>query len=302
MHNLITKITKFRELLTDAYGPDNLKDGNFRAYPNPPKASDIEIVALSLTAESLNIDSETSLYNILEIDHPEYRKEIPDRSNFNRRRRRLQPFIDILSEKISLEMIADQNTFIIDSMPLPICRFVRCSRLKIMREDLNFLPTKGYLPIDKTHFFGYKLNLVVAANSVIRTFSITQANVHDVRTLKDMTEGFIANSDLLGDKGYLAKDVQLNLFEQFAVKVITPLRNNQTGPSQWNPKHRRIRKRIETTFSQFCDQFLIKRNFAKSFNGFFTRITSKIAAYACLQYFNHLNDKPLNRIKNSLNF
>ena len=117
-----------------------------------------------------------------------------------------------------------------------------------------------------------------------------------------MTKGFINDAKLLGDKGYIAKDVQLSLFEEFKITVITPSRNNQMGPSQWTPKDRRIRKRIETTFSQFCDQFRIKLNFAKSFHGFYTRIVSKIAAFTFLQYMNYLNDRPLNKTKNALSF
>ena len=35
------------------------------------------------------------------------------------------------------------------------------------------------------------------------------------------------------------------------------------------------RKRIETLFSQLCDQFMIRRNYAKSFPGFKTRILAK---------------------------
>jgi IS5 family transposase len=300
MHNLLANIAKFRQLLIEVYGSDNLINGNFRRYSNQPKASDIEIVALAFAAESMQIDSENMLYTILKSSYPQYCSTLPDRTNFNRRRRFLQPFIDLLSERLSNELSEGEDTFIIDSMPLPICRFVRCGKLKIMKDDLDFLPAKGYSAIDKTHYFGYKLNLVVSSNSVINNFSITQANVHDIRSLEDMTKGFLENVNLLGDKGYIGKNIQLSLFKEYAVNVITPMRNNQTGPAQWNPGHRKTRKRIETTFSQFCDQFSIKKNFAKSFFGYFARITSKIGAFTCLQYLNMLNQKPLNHIKHSL--
>lgn len=302
MHNLIANITKFRQLLIEVYGADNLTNGNFRRYSNQPKASDIEIVALAFTAEAMQIDSENMLYSILRNSYPQYCKTLPDRTNFNRRRRFLQPFIDQLSEKLSNELSEGEETFIIDSMPLPICRFIRCSNLKIMKDDLDFLPQKGYSAIDKSHYFGYKLNMVVSSNSVINNFSITQANVHDVKTLDDMTSGFLENVKLLGDKGYIGKNIQLSLFKEYSVKLITPLRGNQVGPSQWTPLFRKTRKRIETTFSQFCDQFSIKKNFAKSFLGFFARITSKIGAFTCLQYLNMINQRPLNQVKHTLAF
>lgn len=44
------------------------------------------------------------------------------------------------------------------------------AQLKIMREDLDFLPTVGYSAIDKTHYFGYKLDLVLGETAVSNTF------------------------------------------------------------------------------------------------------------------------------------
>ena len=174
-------------------------------------------------------------------------------------------------------------------MPLPIARYARKNKIKIMMEDLDFKPAIGYSAIDKTNFIGYKLNLTVSSIGVINNHAMTQANVHDVKTLEMMTKGFINDVKLLGDKGYIAKDVQLSLFKEFNIRVITPPRSNQIGPSIWSPKDRRLRKRIETTFSQFCDQFRIKINFAKSFHGFYTRIVTKIAVFTFLLYLNYLN-------------
>ncbi len=72
-----------------------------------------------------------------------------------------------------------------------------------MKEDLEFLPAKGYSAIDKTHYFRYKLNMVVSSNSIVKNFSIIQENVHDVRTLEVMSNGFLEKVNLLGDKGYI---------------------------------------------------------------------------------------------------
>jgi hypothetical protein len=60
-------------------------------------------------------------------------------------------------------------------------------------------------------------------------------------------------------------------------------------------------KRIETLFSQICDQFLIRRNYAKTFEGFKTRILAKITALTLVQYINKfIFDRPINIIKNQL--
>jgi hypothetical protein len=141
----------------------------------------------------MQIDSENMLFSILKNSYPLYCKTLPVRTNLYRRRRTLQPFIDQLSEKLSTELSEGEETFIIDSMPFPICSYFRCNSLKIMKEVLDFQPQKGYSAIDKSHYFGNKLHMVVGSNSVINNFSITQANVHYVKTLDDMTKGFLEN-------------------------------------------------------------------------------------------------------------
>ena len=62
----------------------------------------------------------------------------------------------------------------------------------------------------------------------------------------------------------------------------------------------KARKRIETIFSQFTDQFNIMRNYAKDWLGFFTRIISKVSALTVAQYINKINNRPIGRIKYAL--
>lgn len=53
------------------------------------------------------------------------------------------------------------------------------------------------------------------------------------------------------------------------------MRKNQHDYKKQLYIFRKSRKRIETLFSQLCDHFMIRRNYAKTFNGFKTRILSK---------------------------
>ena len=60
-------------------------------------------------------------------------------------------------------------------------------------------------------------------------------------------------------------------------------------------------KRIETLFSQFCDQFMIRRNYAKFFDGFKTRILSIISSFTMIQYLNKfVFNRPVNNFKLNL--
>ena len=63
-------------------------------------------------------------------------------------------------------------------------------------------------------------------------------------------------------------------------------RANQKDSKPQFYQYKKYRKRIETLFSQLCDQFMIRRNYAKSFDGFKTRILAKITALTVVQYIN----------------
>ena len=62
----------------------------------------------------------------------------------------------------------------------------------------------------------------------------------------------------------------------------------------------KARKRIETDFLQMCDQFMICRNYTKQAVGLFARIIGKVRAITAMQYLNHINNKPIGRVKYAL--
>lgn len=105
---------------------------------------------------------------------------------------------------------------------------------------------------------------------------------------------------IIGDKGYIGVEIQLDLFETANVRLECPYRLNQ---KDWEPAFSafaKARKRIESLFLQLNDQFLVIRNYTKNTSGLFARIISKVSALTALQYINHINNKPIGRIKYAL--
>ena len=75
--------------------------------------------------------------------------------------------------------------------------------------------------------------------------------------------------------------MQLDLFETANIKLEVPYRYNQKN---WKPRfvaYSKACKRIETVFSQFADQFMIKRNYAKKVSVYLRKLLLK---YPPLQY------------------
>ena len=259
------------------------------------KMSDLEVVALSLTAEFMSIDSENSLFK--EINREQISNLI-ERSQFNKRRRKLFFFLEEVRTKLASRFLEFEDYFIVDSMPLEICKFSRHRRIKICKNEFETAPSKGFCASQNNWFYGYKLHGVCSINGIFHSLDITKAEVHDVHFLKNIKHQ-MSDCVLLGDRGYLSQSIQLDLFQTVNIKLETPKRANQKDYKPQPYIFRKSRKRIETLFSQLCDQFRIRNNYAKTFEGFKTRILAKITALTLVQYINKfIFDRPINNIKN----
>jgi len=302
MHNLKTNFDKIFPIVKSALKDFILPCGNLNRYKNPSKMTDIEVITISVLAEALSIDSENWLFSKLKKEYSSQFPNLIDRSNYNRRRKKLMPYLGCVGEWVSNIVDDESKTVIIDSIPIPICQKPRISRSKICRDDPMVQPTHAYHASHKIHYFGFKMQLLITRQGVPLSLGITSANLHDVNYLglienKEKLSGY----ELLGDKGYLSLGYQTSLFEEDKIRLITPLRANMnTRINLWNNSRKYYRKRIETLFSQLCDQMMLRRNYAKTLEGLLCRVATKLSSIATLQFINFTSGKPINHLKHAL--
>lgn len=252
MHNLKTNFDKLYQIVKSSLSDKLDTQDNLQHYPRLPKMNDCSIIALSICQESLGIDSENYLWSKLIND---YRDDFPmliDRSNFNRRRRRLRMFVHEVTKKLSGNLTEEENIFIVDSIPVPVCKLAREKRCRFGRQSFETSPDKGYSAVSKSYYYGYKLHLVTSVTGVFYCMDLSKASVHDVSYLNDIKENGMKNATLIGDKGYLSKQIQLDLFHSSNVKLQTPKRRNQKQESEWHPIFRKSRKRSDTIGLKHC--------------------------------------------------
>ena len=301
MHNLYTKFVKILGICKQF--SDNLVNarGNVSRRGPKPKFSDLEVVALSLAAESESIDSEKWLFD---YKLQEYKVKMPNlisRRQFNDRRKKTAGLCEEIRKRLAMEMDGGEDLFFVDSKPIEVCRVARGKRCKMGRTgDFSKAPDFGYCASQNTYYFGYKLHALCGLSGVIHSYDLSKASVYDPDNMKDVKLEY-HDCSIYGDKGYIGKDVQLDLFETAHIRLECPYRINQ---KDWKPTFipfAKSRKRIETLFSQLTGQFMVIRNYAKITDGLFARIIGKISALTVLQYINFINNKPIGRIKYALN-
>lgn len=300
MHDIKKAFDQLQPIVADMLSKDTNAAGNIQKPGRPPRFSDVDLLTLSLVAESLSIDSEHALFQRLQSDYREAFPSLIDRSGYNVRRRALAPVLEQLRQRLQRHLIPHENRFLVDSMPLPVCRFARAPRARICREHPATEPTMGYCASQQRHYYGYKLHAVCTMEGVVTSLDLSPAHVADIHFLRDIKAHY-AHCIIYGDKGYLGHDLQLELFRTRRIHLETPMRTNQRAYRPQPFVIRRARKRIETLFSQLCDQFLLRRNYAKTFLGVATRVLAKVTALTLLQYINKfVKKRPLNQVKHAL--
>lgn len=291
MNNLNANYERILEVLRE------ISNENLVSYQRlAPKLKDLELISLALTAEFMGIDSESHLFRHIPVT---IRQKI-DRSVYNRRKRRLANKIDEIRIKLARSFNESENIFIIDSMPVEVCKLSRSGTSKICKDAEYCYPNRGFCASQKMHFYGYKLHAVCSVNGVFQSVDLSPASVHDIHYLKDIREQ-LSDCTLLGDKGYLSSEMQIDLFNYAHIELETPKRVNQKDYKPQFYLFKKQRKRIETLFSQLCDQFMIRRNYAKSFEGFKTRLLAKITALTVVQFINKVYfNRNINNLKVSI--
>lgn len=298
MYNLYAIFAKYLEICKSFSGNLVNETGNIRRRGVIPKFSDLEVIALSLTAETMSIDSENYLF----IQLAQYKSSFPNmisRRQFNDRRKFTGNLCETIRKRIADHVDGGEDYFCIDSKPIEVCRTARGKRCQMGKKDYSKAPSFGYCASQRTYYFGYKLHALCGLSGVIHAYDLTKASVHDINYLQDVKFEY-HDCSIFGDRGYIGKEIQLDLFETANIKLECPYRLNQ---KDWKPQfipYAKARKRIETVFSQLADQFMIIRNYAKETEGLFTRIIGKISAFTILQYINKINNNPIGKVKYAL--
>ncbi len=275
MHNLYPIFAKLLNICKQVAGNLVNESGNIPIRGVVPRFSDLKIVALNITSESVGIDSESLLF----AKFQEYKLEFPHlifRRQYNDRRKITSSLCNTIRERMVTEMDGGEDCFCIDSKPIEVCRFSRSKRCGMEKKDFEKTPKIGYYTSQGVYYYGYKLHAVCGLSGVIHSFDLTKASVHDTHYLKDVKVDY-SNCTVIGNRGYISAQVQLDLFETANIRLEVPYITNQKKWKPTFPAFVKTRKRIETLFSQLCDQFMIVRNYAKDTDGLFAQIVGKIS-------------------------
>lgn len=203
-------------------------------------------------------------------------------SRFNRRLHALRDWLALALETLA-ELAVSGEIFIIDSLPLPVCKRARARRCRKVR-GRDYC---GYCAAKKEKFFGWRLHLIVNAAGVPVSYALWEASFFDLTPLHELAFVLPRGARLLGDKGYISAADAATLLAETGVRLITGRRKNMT-PNSWEDAYelRLHRRTIETINSQL-EKMGIERLYARTNDGFDIKARATILA---LFFTNHFPD------------
>jgi hypothetical protein len=167
-------------------------------------------------------------------------------SRFNRRLHALGDWLRLTLETLGA-LLAHGEAFLLDSMPVPVCRRARARRCrKVSGKDFC-----GFCAAKREKFFGWRLHLVCTTTGVPVAFDLVPGGLHDLTPIHELTDGLPADAAVYADKAYNAGDDEATILADTGVRLV-PIRKANMRPNQWADKLalREYRKRIETLYSQ----------------------------------------------------
>jgi len=260
--------------LVDDFVRDLCRDRKLRQRGPTPALADSEVLTTEIVGEFLGLDTDRGLHAYFRrhFGHlfPELRTV--HRTTFARQAANLWGVKQALWRHLAAATRHDPALTLVDSLPVPACRFARAHRCRSFRGFAAF----GYDALAHQTFYGFRLHLRVAWPGVITAAALAPANEADRAVAPQLLAGLTGWA--LGDKGYWSPSLRAELAPA-GLDLIAPRRGRGSGASRWPAWLVQTRRRIETVLSQLTERFRSKRTRARDEWHLVARWLRKLASH-----------------------
>lgn len=244
-----------------------------------PAVSDSEVLTMVLVGEFLGIDKDKAIHRFFR--QPSWRTFFPklqrNRTTFVRQAANLWAVLEPMHALLATELGAfEDDTHIVDGLPMPLCKLVRAARAKLFRG----LATFGYCATKEEYYYGFHGHVLISFHGVITSFTVTAANADEREAVWELVGSI--KGWLLGDRGYISRFLKENL-RMGGIDLWTALRKNmkeEPGRSfELDKLCSAVRRRIETVIGQLEGRFHIEKIRARDVWHFTARVRRKILSH-----------------------
>ena len=200
----------------------------YRQRGPQPTISDAEILTIEVVCLWLGLATDKAMFLYFQRHYGDWFPGLRDthRTTFVRQSANLWVVKVQLWQQLLRWIRHDPTDNILDSMPLPVCRFARANRCRRLQEVSAY----GYDEVARQKCFGLRVHLRLAWPGVIRDLDLLPANVHDTTAAEAMLVG--VQGQVLADRNYWKPVLRDRLSEQ-CLNLLAPFKKATSEKTPW---------------------------------------------------------------------
>ena len=197
-------------------------------------------------------------------------------SRFNRHLHALGDWL-LLVVKTLGELFATGETYMIDSMPVPVCRRVQTWRC-------HKVCGRIYCAAKDEQFFGWRSHLICTLAGEPVHFTLLPTSLHEPTSVHKLTDALPTVATLLGEKTYISAPEVATILADSDVRLVAQVRSDMQTLDWWNELDLRThRHTIETVNSQL-KKMALEHLCVCTNPGFFLNVHTSIVALALTNF------------------
>ncbi len=259
---------------------DFLAGRRLRKRGPQPTLRDSEVLTIEVVGEFLGLETEQGLYVHFCRYYADWFPGLRqiDRTTFTRQAANLWNVKQELWRVMARRIPQDPYLSIVDSFPVPVCRFARAHRCRSFGGAAAF----GYDEVAHQTYYGLRAHVRLAWPGVIVDCLLAPADIHDTQAAEELLTG--VQGYALGDRNYWKPE----LFDQLKGKglfLLAPYKSAKRQKQPWPRRLTHVRYRIETVFGQLVERYHAKRVRARDLWHLTSRWMRKLLSHVLAVFF-----------------
>jgi hypothetical protein len=248
--------------------------------------SDQELIALAVAQAVTGLNSDRQFLGLIGRLLPGWFPHLPDQTQYNRRLRRLTPWISTVQLQVA-ELIAEGQVRLVDGTLISCANYPGCASHSEFAGHASY----GYCPSKSLFVWGMRLVLIADIKGTPVGYDLVGPKTGEEREAAFQLATAHPHSLLFADGGFWGREYESTM-QLIDVKLITPNKHRiGTRPPSEIAKAR-IRLVIESVFSNLKSQMRLDQHLAKTIAGLAQRIAQRLLALTLGMLINHLTRRP----------
>lgn len=258
------------------------------SIPRPGPAgivTDQELIALAVAQSVTGLVSDRQFLGTIGRLLPGFFPDLPDQSQFNRRLRRLTPWITTVQLGVA-ELLATGNVRLVDGTLLGCANYAGCAS----KSEFAGHGAYGYCASKSQWYWGMRLLLVTDRRGTPLGYDLRPANENEREGVFKLATAH-TGSVLFADAGHRGREHHDSL-ALIGIELVVPDKHKLGERPPAEIAKARIRLVIESVFSTLKRQMRMEDHLAKTLPGLAQRIAQRLLALTLSILINTILDRP----------